>query len=124
MPVQFDMGKVRRVSRKTSPTMGPPPEPTAEMRASAARYRGSAKEASDIAAQSKRAKQQQRRRKMGYMSGRRGPDPQMGPPPLPAGGGGGGSALVPTDETEQDWWMNPWVWAGAVAAILLFRRKK
>ena len=123
---KFDMGKTRRVSRKTQGVIGPPPEPSASARASAARYEGSAKQASDIAAQSKRAAQSDRLRRAGRMSSRRRTFPEMGPPPTPPGGGGGcgGTALEPSNGAQEDWWMKPLIWAGALGALLLFRRRK
>ena len=123
----FNMGKTRRVSRKsTQGVIGAPPTPSAQARASAARYEGSAKQASDRAAQSKRAAQSDRLRRAGRMSSRRQTFPQIGPPPVApgGGGGGGGTALEPTNGAQEDWWMNPLVWAGALGALLLFRRRK
>ena len=114
MPV-YDYGKTRKVSTKYQGRIGAPPPVSEEQKASAARYEGSAKQRRDLAVQA--AKAGDRPRRMGRMKRR------TFDPPVPTPGGGGGAPAV---AEEQDWWMNPWVWAVAVGVLLVAsqRRKK
>ncbi len=107
-----DFGKTRKVSTKYQGRIGAPPPPSAEAQASAARYQGSAKQRRDLAAV--RSKAGERPRKMGVMKKR------TFDPPVPTPGGGGGAPAV---AEEQDWWMNPWLWAAALGVLLLARKK-
>tara|TARA_R110002110_G_scaffold117520_1_gene290528 strand:- start:909 stop:1256 length:348 start_codon:yes stop_codon:yes gene_type:complete len=113
-----NFGKTRKVSTKYQGRIGAPPPPSAEAQASAARYEGSAKQRRDLAVQA--AKAGERPRSTGRVKR------QTFTPPVPTPGGGGGGGGAPAVAEEQDWWMNPWVWAVAVGVLLVAskRRKK
>ncbi len=108
-----DFGKTRKVSTKYQGRVGAPPPVSAEQKASAARYEGSAKQRRDLAVV--RSKAGERRRLSARTKTKKTFDP-----PVPTPGGGGGAPAV---AEEQDWWMNPWLWAAALGVLLLARKK-
>jgi len=115
----IDMGRTRKVSiNPYQGRIGAPPAPTAAQTASAAKYKGSAKERRDLAAA--QARVGKRARKAGRM--------KSAVVTLPAGtstalasAGGGGAAALP--EEDKAWWQNYWLWL-AVAGIWFATRKK
>ena len=108
-----NIGKTRKVSTKYQGRIGAPPPPSEEAKASAARYQGSAKQRRDLAIAKSRAGE--RSRKMGETKR------ATFNPPVPSPGGGGGGA--PAVAEEQDWWMNPWVWAVALGVLLVANQR-
>ena len=118
-----DLGKSRRVRTKYQGRIGPPPEPTEEMRQAGASAGAAPKPRRDLAAQKARiAREGKRPRKMGVMKSGSGvvTFPGVGGPT----GGGGVATSNGNGETEKAWWENYWIWAGVAALWWLSRRNR
>jgi hypothetical protein len=123
MPI-LDMGKSRLVRTRVRPTLGPPPEATEAMRASGEAYIGSAKQRRDLAAVAARAGK--RPRKFGVMQPRTisPPGGVMAGSSSSAAGAGGGAVTEYNGETEEAWYMNKWLWAAVIAALVLGQQNR